>query len=81
MCLGDSGALSKSKRACEEISKQIQEKFTEKMKENNVWPISIGNDSSQGRRIKLRIRMLGAGRYNLLAVVAKFRQQNLVLTR
>ena len=42
--VGDSGALSKSMRACEEISKQIQDKFTEKMKENNVWLIIIASE-------------------------------------
>ena len=33
---GETGAVSQSMRACEESSKQVQEKFTEKMKQNNV---------------------------------------------
>jgi len=43
LCIHVGDAYSKSMRACEEISKQIQEKFTEKMKENNVW-LATAND-------------------------------------
>lgn len=32
----ETGAFTQSMRACEETSKQVQEKFTEKMKQNNI---------------------------------------------